>query len=80
MFIIILKEPKLREVRLQAIGFMFVITELREKCFYPSFMSSKIKTLTRQYTFLCWNKTESDLLWLLKHGENNLDKIYFKSH
>ncbi len=28
MFIIILKEPKLREVRLQAIGFMFVITEL----------------------------------------------------
>ncbi len=53
MFIIILKEPKLREVRLQAIGFMFVIAELMEKCCCPSFMRCTIKTLSRQYTFLC---------------------------
>lgn len=38
IFIIIMKEPKIREVRLQAIGFMFVISyRIKRKVLLPQF-------------------------------------------
>lgn len=42
MFVVIITEPRLREVKLQAIGFMFVITELRESAVAPVVSKSLI--------------------------------------
>lgn len=48
MFVVIITEPRLREVRLQAIGFMFVITELRESAVAPVvYKNYKIRHITR---------------------------------
>lgn len=48
MFVVIITEPRLREVKLQAIGFMFVITELRESAVAPVVSKSyTIRHITR---------------------------------